>query len=1584
MEFPLPIVACNLMIEYSEFYENILANSETLQCPRCSASVPATPGVCAQCGENVYQCHKCRAINYDEKDPFLCNSCGFCKYAKFDYTLTAKPTCAVDAIENEDDRKKTVQSLNTMLEKADRTYKNLLMLKPTLEVLLMRSQDHAYGMEKLPEETNSVYVAQSSQQVLSAAGGALPSVYVNRAIQQIAHKYCYECKGAFDELSKMMQKILASRKELVDYDNRQREKYSSSVSSQRRASVRVLSSPSSVSGRCYGCASATVEHCITLLKAMATLPKFRQVFCANGLLRELLDYSLHNNSSMLRSEARQLLCNISKDSLAATLELNNMIIDQISAALDTRSGRGRLDLGSSVRHCIALLICSLDPEDSCWEQRLRCLMQVFMMGISADSAIIQEAITLPCLRIIIKLVKPDSPTSKRNKDKSVDALATVCPSGSGVVAVDLNKWMTGEVDHSFRAWKQRTSKKPSSLITFQGGNNRLDARSSYLSEKYGHRWYNKTLRKLGRQLALELSDTNWLKALLFNRFSRTIRVLACSLVEALYAIPSRSKEMIDMLTSCLCDLGSTGEFGFEFFATFHSLVQKGDWRYYLALKGTLLRIGCLISNEIEILNELEETTLNSSLSEGSALKMLVDILTVFVEVPAISKKFKSRLITFVLDGYLSLRKLVVQRTKLIDETQDALLELLEEMTTGTETEMSSFMEVCLDAVAKCNLDDLRTPVFIFERLCSIIFPEENDSSEFFITLEKDPQQEDFLQGRMLGNPYPSNEPGLGPLMRDIKNKICQDCELVALLDDDSGMELLICNKIISLDLTVKQVYRKVWCVENSESEAMRVVYRMRGLMGDATEEFIESLDSKENKQVDDEHVYRMATVMSKRNGLEILFQRLDVVSDLSPRCRPLLLVLLKLLGHCTKVKSNRQRLIDAPLKAVDTLLKITKMALVASPSDIAPATGSGTSAGQPNVLEQLLSIMEIILREASYLNGAQFDLFSRTCGTSADITFLLTQSSLASSNAKSNTLVKQLLMRLLAFLALGSWEKMDALLAFFSLRLQFKRFDFEHTADDEQFFDSFAMLANAIEVNENGNRLKDVILKESNIVTDAIEYLTIHAPQAKTALLAASDEWKEFTQRPALRFVLKILTGLCTGHLSTQLALVSAGTIPVVHGLEQVSSDSHAGSLAEELLETLKENETVAATIAMVRRQTKEEKKRLAMAVREKQLGELGLRTNIYGQVTATSEVLKQVGDLDEESGLVCNICREGYQFQPTKVLGLYTFTKRCPVEAVEGHSPSAKSTRKTMGYSTVTHFNVVHVDCHMAAVRHARGRDEWESAALQNASTRCNGLLPLWGPQVAESAFASALARHNTYLQEATGHRDVNPQSSVHDLKLLLVKFATEESFSVDSGGGGPQSNIHLIPYLAHHVLYVLNTTRAAVREVKKCASFLETPANKWPEAAFDAESVHYWATMYLLLNSAESWNKDRLTFLKRFLFQAHVRRNVSSSQATQLSSSVHEYSAYKPSLVFFGLINLCYTTLFKGAQKSDMGDWSLSLAEFIRHKDQQLYENGEKMLETYQSDLLTCESFAEFCDVTSLSSTCITNPDEFLSSLF
>lgn len=47
---------------------------------------------------------------------------------------------------------------------------------------------------------------------------------------------------------------------------------------------------------------------------------------------------------------------------------------------------------------------------------------------------------------------------------------------------------------------------------------------------------------------------------------------------------------------------------------------------------------------------------------------------------------------------------------------------------GTESETKAFMAVCIETAKRYNLDDYRTPVFIFERLCSIIYPVSNRHS----------------------------------------------------------------------------------------------------------------------------------------------------------------------------------------------------------------------------------------------------------------------------------------------------------------------------------------------------------------------------------------------------------------------------------------------------------------------------------------------------------------------------------------------------------------------------------------------------------------------------------------------------------------------------------------------------------------------------------------------------------------------------------------------------------------------------------------------------------------------------------------
>ena len=309
------------------------------------------------------------------------------------------------------------------------------------------------------------------------------------------------------------------------------------------------------------------------------------------------------------------------------------------------------------------------------------------------------------------------------------------------------------------------------------------------------------------------------------------------------------------------------------------------------------------------------------------------------------------------------------------------------------------------------------------------------------------------------------------------------------------------------------------------------------------------------------------------------------------------------------------------------------------------------------------------------------------------------------------------------------------------------------------------------------------------------------------------------------------------------------------------------------------------------------------------------------------------------------------------------------------------------LGYTTVTHFNVVHVDCHMAAVRHARARDEWDSAALHNANTRCNGLLPLWGPQVQESAFASALARHNKYIQEATNHRDVSSTSyvsTIHDLKLLIVKFAAEKSFSDDSGGGGPQSNLHMIPYMIHMALYVINTTRSAVREAKKINNWLELAPNKTIENCFEAESPYYWCTMSLVIFAPNVWLKNRLKFLQRLILCAHVRHLSPHGCSSVSDTTVFEFPVYKPAIVFFSFVDCLYNKMFKNVQTGDDWsglDWPLALAEYIRNNDQTLVESANKLLRFYEEDLIPSQSFAEVCDVMDLFGD-IPDPNGFMDS--
>ncbi|XP_055857167.1 protein purity of essence [Episyrphus balteatus] len=1557
IDFPLPITACNLMVEYGDFYETVTGSSENLQCPRCSAAVPSYPGVCANCGENVFQCHKCRAINYDEKDPFLCHSCGFCKYAKFDFSIYGRACCAVDPIESAEDRTKTVQIIHSSLERADRIYRQLQTNKQMLELLIQKVTEH-----------------RSDRQIDDTLGTVHSTSQVNKIIQLLAQKYCVESRTSFEELSKVVQKVKACRRELVAYDRSQMDQPNSS------------SNPGSEElavNRCYGCALASTEQCLTLLRAMASDPECRLGLYQQGLVEELAQNNLRRGTPQIQDEVRNLLCLLTKDNTDACLNLLDLIHERVKMALIGAIPSANLE--TAIRHEMTLLEVLIAQDDFCWEQKLKVVFDLFLMAYR-DRRGPAVAVIQPCLRILQALICPPTPISKTNKDKLPQDLSSIA-TGSGLT-VDFKKWLEDDKEQSYEAWKARMpsnvfvekplkkieEKHTAQTTPGQKGqrmfgatleHKRMQLRKAYLCEKYGKRWRTRFLQKGIPSPPLELSSS-WLQPILFNANSRFGRQLACSLVTSLSRTHERKRELLNLLTGFLKYVGEAGETSAEFLTLYRALGTDSPWRQYLALRGVLTEISQLLSAEIVNIHRLEETTLSSDLAQGYALRQFVELLSMFLENAAIRQAYKTRLLGPVLEGYLSLRKLVVQRTRLIDDAQEKLLEMLEEMTSGTEEETRAFIEILIDTVEKTRVNDIKTPVFIFERLYSIIHPEENDESEFFMLLEKDPQQEDFLQGRMLGNPYPSSEVGLGPLMRDVKNKICTDCELIALLEDDNGMELLVNNKIISLDLHVKDVYKKVWLAEGGERDAMRVVYRMRGLLGDATEEFVETLNNKSQEEVDTEQLYRMANVLADCNGLKVMLDRISSLQNLS-RTRELIQVLLKLFLICVKVRRCQEVLCQPELGAINTLLKVLQICLQSAENDV-PI--------QSSVTEQLLEIMETILSKAASDTLDSFLQFSLTFGGPEYVTALISCTNIV--NVRNNPSVLRHLIRVLAALVYGNEVKMALLCQHFKATLDFTKFDTEKTPEDEFKMELFCVLTNQIEHNSIGGTLKDYIIS-LGIVDEAIGYINKHAPCVKPTLLRIdSDELKEFISRPSLKYILRFLTGLATKHEATQVA-VSKEIIPIIHRLEQVSSDEHVGSLAENLLEALCTDEITAKRVQEVRDFTRAEKKRLAMATREKQLDALGMRTNEKGQVTAKGSILQKIEKLRDETGLTCFICREGYACQPAKVLGIYTFTKRTNVEEYE------LKTRKTVGYTTVTHFNVVHVDCHTSAIRLARGRDEWERASLQNANTRCNGLLPLWGPEVSESAFSACMTRHSSYMQESTQRCDISFTSSIHDLKLLLIRFAWEKSFHDDAGGGGPQSNMHFVPYLLFYSVYLLLSSRSATREEKTLQTFLTAnPSEKWLECGYEVEGSLYLLTLSLAIHNQANWNKYKLAHMKRLIAVAQARHVSPSVQCKALLSAsdrqAKDYSVYKPFLMMWAMVDLTYSQLLKTVPTTE--DWPIALFDYIRKHDEVMLKTTDTILQTYTDEYLPCTSFGEFCDVAGLLNL-IEMPEQFINDI-
>ena len=157
------------------------------------------------------------------------------------------------------------------------------------------------------------------------------------------------------------------------------------------------------------------------------------------------------------------------------------------------------------------------------------------------------------------------------------------------IYVDLKRWLQGDAQHSFDAWKTAILPRYDTPIS---GRKPEEVRQMHLMQKFAAKWRAKARRQ--RPITCHLSGYNWLQSMLFNPNSRLSRQTACIFLEGLARVPQRRQEVVDVLSTFLTTLGQAGPYGTEFVNLYMSLVRKDHWRYYLVCRGLLPQLAKLI------------------------------------------------------------------------------------------------------------------------------------------------------------------------------------------------------------------------------------------------------------------------------------------------------------------------------------------------------------------------------------------------------------------------------------------------------------------------------------------------------------------------------------------------------------------------------------------------------------------------------------------------------------------------------------------------------------------------------------------------------------------------------------------------------------------------------------------------------------------------------------------------------------------------------------------------------------------------------------------------------------------------------
>ncbi|GMT07483.1 hypothetical protein PENTCL1PPCAC_29657 [Pristionchus entomophagus] len=1347
----IPIVTNGLVIELSEVNET-RGNSQ-VHCPRCSSLVRPNPGVCDNCGENVYQCVKCRAINYDEKEPFLCSACGYCKYARMEMSVVGRlqPTMVITADNDKPMASRASKSMNKLQWEMDTNRAQLCINAVLAQSLTIRHP-------AIPTVSYPVDGRVTMDPLYPQLAQIGPNDSRSMALSECMRKI----RAASDALVSQSLQLVSIREAM----RKMEQVYSPALHSTTHAGFYNASDDG-----CIGCLTSSIVHSISLLRSLSVHPTISATILSHSDLIYKRMVTVSSSIDILRDECESLMICLCQREEGVQRLCGVVMEGRISPSALARSLMTMKSVGWSER-MDTLVQCAMAREDD--DEAQIGVIQVLM-----DS--MKEA------KVVLKMME------ERKKMKIF--MDERGPSGSD---------------------QQMEEKEDGAWIIIDAIINSQKELSVDDIEKE---------RRKGKEME------NFLWRLIFSR-SIFVRSHIAHLIRSMMSVPGQAGAVVSICLQALsharlnedsrCD---------QFFLTFNCLIKRGQINLRLFQSNFHLHLMGVILSESTRLGAWERGEHSVSHSSGIFIYHCTNLLTnllsgTWLESLLLSSSRLSLLVP-LLHSCILLRRVTIKRNRPIARALNQLEGLLRRCTAEEGLNLLTAAVACLSQVK-----DEKSRADIVGVILETLDPRENESDEFLIQVEKDAAQEDFLQGRMQHNPYKSGDASMGPLMRDIKNKICRESELIAFLDDDNGMELLVNGKIISLSLAVSAVYDAVWRPFHP-GEHMVIIYRMRGLMGDAVEPFVETIDDKSEGECLGEEEARLLMAFLSCGGVSTTLRLLSDCS-LSPNGCLLLVQLRKLLLHLLRVEKMKKEVISSG--GVSILLGVVKRVRTLGVTD-----DQSMAAAQTDLLKMVTTLVTDPIHHPILggISGAECEwlmaLLEEEGGPEKrdrphsqlvlQVTKILGNAVLGSDESEE-ILVKRLKDGL-------NWEdllneKIDS--HDHASRLGRKR-RLNWMDDVERRADSFTLIVDAILPTEKGTALKHKLIK-AGVIEHAVKALVyMHPPLYGTV---ESPEWKTYLARPALKLILGLLKGMAKGDEQSQVEIAKKA-LPMLHRLEQVSSAEHLGTLAENVMEALSQNKEVAAQIDKVRDETKQKKRQMAMAMREKQLSKLGMQMGRKGEVKVSSRAIVNEPDLGEASDPLtsCCICRESI-LTGTRVPATYAYAIPYRAQDLPTHCSLSLSV-------------MVHVDCHFNAIRRSNGgrnAEEWTKAALHNSGARCNMIVPIRVSDPTQSDWDNAILRMESDLEAVVpGGGPVTRYRVFLDMCNLIRKFVLNRSFSESAGGGGRESNMQYLGILHLLALNLPEGDLACTMASERLNSFLLT----------ELTVIH--------------WNEERMDVLRAFL---------------------------------------------------------------------------------------------------------------------